>query len=472
MFSLWPFGKKKEDKEQETALFGVSEQGVVIGPAVTKVTRAQKEIMQAYTDGGNSLAKSNEENYISTSELVYSCVDYISKAASQATPKLVEIDPKTGDEKPVKDKKLQQWVMQPNPFWTWGDIIELTVQGILLSGGSFLTLEMNKGNYETWFLGPPSKVKIVPDKSKYIKGYIYDDKVAYKAEEVCYVKNPTLNNAYYGMPAVRPLMDTLLLEAKAIDELQTFYDGSNIISGVLKSELPLTPEQIEELREQFNSLYSGSGKYKRGAAVLPAKMDYKAIQANPREAMLLDSMQISEQRVLRVFKLNALVLGGEASSTTHPQELMKAVFNTAVRPYLYKIEAQITLFLQTKFKKPNLKFKFDFDKIVELETSLDVKSTSAKTLYATGVATMNEARDLVGLPKLSSKYADMNVLASYLFGTDFQYIQELGDTRQVPTGDIGNNNPEGGAGSTSPDGGEADMPTADQTTNNEGTNNE
>jgi HK97 family phage portal protein len=464
---MWPFRKKKdEEKTHNDQPSGT----VVVSPVIEKVTRAQKEIMESYKDGGNNLAQSNEENYISTSELVFSCVDYIAKAASQATPRLYEIDPKTGDKKPVKDKKLAAWVNQPNPFWTWNDLLEMTVQGILLSGGSYLTLEMVKGAYETWYLGPPSKVNIVPDKSKYIKGYIYDDKVTYKPEEVCYIKNPTLNNAYYGMPAVRPLLDTLLLEASAIDELATFYKGSNIISGVLKSELPLTPEQVEELREQFNSLYGQGGKYKRGTAILPAKMDYKPIQANPKDALLLDSMSISEQRVLRVFKLNALALGGEASSTTHPQELMRAVFNTAVRPYLYKIEAQMTLFLQRKFKKANLVFEFDFDKIVELETSLDVKSSAAKTLYATGVATMNEARDLVGLARLESKYADMNVLASYLFGTDFQYIQELSDTRQVPNTDIGNNNqPQGGAGSTSPDGGTPDMPTQ-QDVNQENTN--
>jgi HK97 family phage portal protein len=331
---------------------------------------------------------------------------------------------------------------------------------------------MNKGNYETWFLGPPSAVKIVPDNSKYIKGYIYQDKVSYKADEVCYVKNPTMNNFYYGMPAVRPLLDTLLLEAEAIDELRTFYKGSNIISGVLRSELPLTPEQISELREQFNALYGQGGSQRRGTAILPAKMDYQAIQANPKDAMLLDSLQIAEQRVLRVFKLNALALGGEAASTTHPQELMKAVFNTAVRPYLYKIEAQLTLFLQRKFNNPNIRFSFDFDKIVELETSLDTKSAAAKTLYSTGVATMNEARDLVGLNKLENKYADMNILATYLFGTDFQYIQELNETNREPSGDIQNNTPQqqeetGGAGSTDPQGGTPDMPTSEVTQENQ-----
>jgi HK97 family phage portal protein len=450
----------------------VSSSASTTTPIVQKVTHAQKELVTAYADGGNNLAKSKEENYLSTSELIYSCVDYISKAASQATPLLYTVNPKTKERKPVKDKRLDAWIRMPNPYWTWNDLIEVTIQGILLGGGSYLTHEMAQGSYETWFLGPPSSVNIIPDKSKYIKGYIYNDKIPYKPEEVCYIKNPSLNNAYYGQPAVKPLLDTLLLEAESIDELRTFYKGSTILAGVLKSELPLTPEQIEDLREQFNSLYGAGGKFKRGTAVLPAKMDYKQIQASPRESMLLDSMEISETRVLRVFKLNALALGGEHTATSHPQELMKSIFNTAVRPYLYKIEAQMTLFLQKKFKNPDLIFEFDFDKIVELETSLDTKSTAAKTLYSTGVATLNESRDLLGLPKLNTEYADNNVLASFLFGENFTYIQELTPEGRKAVQNAANtgNNPAGDAGSTDPQGGTAD--TASGNNNNESNNNE
>ena len=420
---------------------------------VLKASKANKKYADDYKDGNGKLAKSTEENYFHASELVFSCVDYIGKAASQAVPKVYVKNPKTGEIKPPKDKKLQQWILQPNEFWSWGDTIELMVQGLLLSGTSYLTFEMNKGNYESWFLAPPSKVNIVPDKTKYIKGIIFDDKVAYKVEEVCIVRNPTLNNPYYGVPTVRPLLDTLTLEGDSIQELQTFYEGSNIMGGVIQSETPLNSDQIEQLREQFDLLYGKGGSNRRGTAILPAKMEYKTVQANPKDAMLLESLNITEQRVLRVFKINALVLGGENTSTTHPQELMKVVYNTAVRPYLYKIQDTLTMFLRKKFKDPNIVFEFDLDRVVELETSLDVKSGAAKTLYSTGLASLNEGRELVGLPKIDAEDADKNILAAYLFGDNFSYIQ---DGRDVQSG--GGASPKKPTGSTNPDGGEADNP--------------
>ena len=172
------------------------------------------------------------------------------------------------------------------------------------------------------------------------------------------------------------------------------------------------------------------------------------------------------QRVLRVFKVNALVLGGENTSTTHPQELMKVVYNTAVRPYLYKIQDSMTMFLRRKFKDDTLVFEFDLDRVVELDTSLDVKASSSKTLYATGVASLNEARNLVGLPKIEAENADKNVLAAYLFGDNFTYIQDAGKEPTTSTG-TNTNQP---SGSTNPEGGSADNPAGSP--NNDSNNSE
>ncbi len=173
----------------------------------------------------------------------------------------------------------------------------------------------------------------------------------------------------------------------------------------------------------------------------------------------MESLQVSDQRVLRVFKLNALVLGGTAAGTSHPQELLKAVFNTAVRPYLYKIQDQIALFLQEKFKNENIVVEFDYDRITELETSMDVKATSAKTLYATGLASLNESRGLVGLPKVNEENADKHAYPSFLFGNNVAYIED----GEAPVGDSGTNTMPG---SSDPQGGSADLPTTDENNSN------
>jgi len=449
------FGSAGDDNGSVNEFNGI--QTLVVSGHDTKATKASSKYFESYSDGNKPTSKKNEENYLHTSELIFSAIDYVSKAASQAIPRLVKVNPSNGDKEEVTDKKLIQWLAAPNQFQSWGEIVELIVQGYFLSGNSFISHELVKGRFESWHLGPPSAVKVVPDKKKFITGYVYLDKVAYKTEEVIHFKNPTLNNIYYGVPSVRPLLDTLLLEASSIGELKQFYEGSTILSGILQSEYNLSPEQIREIREQFKELYGKQGSERRGTVVLPAHMSYNTVQATPKDSMLLDSLTVSERRVFRVFKINPIALGGAEQSTSHPQELMKATFNTAVRPYLYKIEDQLTVFLREKFNDPTLKFYFDLDRITELETPLDTKANASKTMYTTGIASLNEARDLVGLPKLDEENADKHILAAYLFGENASYVEDGGTIGAPATAP---------AGSTDPHGGSADMPTTDTNTSN------
>ena len=417
----------------------------------TKATKASSKYYDGYSEGNGQLAKKSEENYLHTSELVFSCVDYVAKTASQAVPKVFEVNPLTGDKEAITDTKLQAWASSPNAFQTWGEIIEVIVQGLFLGGNSFMSHELVAGRFESWHLGPPSQVKVVPDKRQFVKGYTYLDKVAYRKDEVIHFKNPTLNNIYYGVPSVRPLLDTLLLESSSMKELTQFYEGSTILGGVLQSEFNLSPEQIVELREQFNTLYGSRGTQRRGTAVLPAGLKYTTTQSSPKDSMLLETIDTTEQRVLRVFKINSLVLGGESTSTTNIRELLAATFSVAVRPYLYRIQDQVTLFLREKFKNPNLVFEFDLDKISELETPLDVKMTASKTGYSTGLMSLNEARSLLNLVKLDTKEADYHIVPSFLVGNDFSYLEE---ERVKPTDATGTSGQP--AGSTSPEGGGAD----------------
>ena len=379
-----------------------------------------------------------EESTLSNSELVYACVDYITKAASQAVPRLYRYD-KAGNKVKIRNSKLNRWVETPNPFYSWSDIIELAVQGLLLSGNSFLTFEEVGTEIETWFLTAPHMVNVVPNDEVFIEGYVYgeaNNAIAYGVDEIIHLKNPTLNNPYYGQPTIRPLFDTLVLEAMASDELNTFYKNSAILTGVLQSEYGLSSKQIETISNQFRSLYGRGGANRRGIATLPSGVTYKSIQATPRDAMILDTLNISEERVMRVFKLHPIVLGGSPGATTHTRELMKTVFNTAVRPYLYKIQEQITHFLRQHKQFKGVYFEFDLDRIVELDTAYVNKAEAVVTVSNSGLMTPNEARDILGLPKIDDSRFDSFLIPQHLYGSNViifdpqsnQMIQGVEDT--------------------------------------------
>ena len=465
---MWPFTKKKKPEETSNLPEASQNPGIeFIGPQI-KATRASKEIVQDYVDGGQNPATDEVEKYYSTSELINSCVRFIAETAGMAKPRVYRLNPNTGEKLPVRDKKLRDWINRPNPFLTWQNLIELNIKSLLLSGNGYLTFEKVKGTYETWSL-VPSKVDVVPDKTNYLKGYIFDQKIAYKPEEIIHTKIPSIRNFYYGESPVLSLVDSLLLESYSVEELKATYQNGVLIKGVLQSSLPLSPDQIDTLREQFNQLYNAQSKYNRGVAVLPSGLTFEPISMNTKEAGLLDSLGIANQRVLQVFRINPIVLGGLAEATTRIRELYVSVLTNAVLPYIKNVEQQVTLFLRKQYKDDNIVFELDLDEISMLESAFEIKANTIKTLVSTGVLSLNEGRELLNLPKIDSEFADKHVLPAYLVGSEVNFIEDLSETSQL-TGNNAGETPQSPPGSSDPQGGAADMPGADPTGDNTSNN--
>jgi HK97 family phage portal protein len=365
-------------------------------------------------------SKHSESLYLEQSDLIYSCVDYISKTASQAIPTITSERP---------NKYLSEWIISPNPYQPWSDYIELLIQGLLLTGTSFLSFEKYKNRYESWFLGTPIDMEIVTDDKNYISGYLYKTTIPYAMDECIAIKNPTINNRFYGQPTVKTLLDMLNLESFATQDLQDFYRNGSLLSGIIKSEYPLSNTQSTDIRDQFNTLYATKkgvrGGQRGGVAVFPNGLTFEPIQSNPTDSKVLDSLQIPEARVYKTFKINPLVLGGGGVTSvgTNPEEVFKTTFNVAVRPYLYKLEDNINLFLRQKFKDNTINFKFDFSRITELETSLDTRAEAARVALSSGILSLNEARKWVGKDPIDVETADFNVLPTYLYGDTVNFYQ-------------------------------------------------
>jgi len=442
--------KKAPETNKVEPNFSSDIQIVEFGNTSEKNTRAGTTISPNYANGMNNPSSAKIEGYMTTSELVNSCVRFIAEVAAQATPKIYKIAD-NGDSIPITDPKLKMWAVMPNPYFSWNELIQLVIQGMLLGGNGYLTFEVVKGQLESWFL-VGSQVDVVPDPKKFLTGYIYNDEIPYKPSEIIHFKTPSLNNVYYGVSPVASLLDTLELEAYAIEELKEMYERGVLLKGVLESEFPLSDDQISALREQFNNLYSKQGGYRNGVAVLPNNLKFKSISMTAKESALLDSLNASEERVLQVFKMNKLVLGGMDTGGTHLKEIFAAVVTTAVLPYIRMMDSKVTLFLRKQFNDPTLKFEFDTDNLTFVESAFEQKSNSLKTLYSTGILSLNETREMLNLHKLDSEGADKHMIPSYLVGENFRYIEDGSQNNG------GNNSTNNGNGSTDPQGGNADVP--------------
>lgn len=385
-------------------------------PIETKAAKANKVFEQ---DAQTNLSQDKYLNAYTNADLVFSCVSYASDIISQLQIKAYSL--KNGKKIPSKNKVLLQWLNQPNPYQSLSDVLYVYAQSYFLAGNAYLSFEKVGSGVESWVLDP-TKTKIVPDTKNYINGYIYANTIAYKENEILFFKNSVSNNEYYGQSYLAPLVDPLTIEGYGVDDLKSFYANSLVAQGLFTSEFPLTKEQIESLRAQFKALYGQGGSERYGHIIAPNGLKYQAIKLNPKDALLLEALNLSEERIYKVFRINPLLLGVSAKGTSVPgsgiQELKKIYINNFIRPVMYRMVKQWETFFRRTFKDNTIVLETDYSNIPEVSNIIEEKIGAIKQAISMGVLSINEAREILGLEEIKGELSSSHMLPSFLFGTD------------------------------------------------------
>jgi len=354
-------------------------------------------------------------NAYKNADIVNACVSYSADIASQI--KLKVMTDNNGELIPINDKKINDWVKQPNPFMSWATLFQLYFQSYLVTGNAYLTFEKVGIGYESWVLDP-TKTEVVPDTRKYISGYIFDSQISYRASEVIFMKNGDITNGYYGLSPIASLIDMLSIEGYAVDDLKDFYSNSMIMQGLFTSEYQLNETQIESLRTQFRALYGKGGEDRFGHLFMGNNLKYQPMKVNVKDGMLLDALNISEDRIYKLFRINPILLGVGRSNSGDDIRLAKENYlNNFIRPLVNKLIGEFTTFFRRVLKNNNVEVICDYSNIPEITNAIQQKVDYVSKAQQNGILSVNESRDLLNLPKVSDKWANERFLPSFLLGT-------------------------------------------------------
>jgi len=411
-----------EETKEEHIGVGVSEFG---SNFTSRTARHLKSSNVSTPKGSNS---STVNDTFITSDIVHKCVDYIAKQTSQVRFNVKQIDKKTGKPVDVKDKKLMAlFKTVPNDYQTWGELLYLDTLAQHLTGNSYITFEKVKGKYELWCIAEPQEMEVVVDKEDgLITGYVFNSLVEYDKSEIIHNKNMILGNNYYGASTITSLIDTLTMEGYATEDIIKFYENGLVSTSILTSEQPLTPKQANDLTSELSLKYGMKNGKRHSLIVLPNNLSIKPLRLSPQEAMLLDSLGITHDRVLSTFHLHRMVLGGDIESYTHSiDELVNLQFTNAVRPVINKFRENLEAFLRRTLKNMDLIIEVDYSNLPEVQLAKLVHHEKARTLYTSGLASLNEARSILGFPSIDAELADQNHLPEFLLGSSLHTIQNL-----------------------------------------------
>ena len=303
--------------------------------------------------------------------------------------------------KQIFDHPLLKLLNLVNPFMTSNEFIALDTIYQELIGESFWVLNFNElGEPAEIWIPYPHKMSVVPDKDKFIKGYVYgtgDDAVPFDVNEVIHFKYPSPLNQYRGLGPAQSIGVNLDAQLNADKWQNQFFYNSARPDGVIESAHSLSDEQFDKLKKNWKEGHQGVNKA-HYTALLEDGLVYKQIQ-NTIKDMDFPNLQLRNRDVIfGVFGMPQSAMGISENVNKANAEAGDYTFaRWLVKPRLDWKTAKLQEQLIPKFRNSK-NLKLGYEEVVP--ETIEQKRDLAESGMRAGYLTINEARKMQNLDSL------------------------------------------------------------------------
>jgi len=358
---------------------------------------------------GESPPAWKSEDYLKAAKSwVYACVSVISDEV--AAIKLHLYKRTKGGAEEIFEHPLLDLLYKVNNFTTKFDHFWLTQQYLELTGEAPWLLEKHGSEITGIYLLRPDKLTVKFDKEKTVGGYLYEvspmRKLPLEPEEVIFIKYPNPFRPLRGRGTLEAVAQTVDLDTYAEKWNLNFFYNAARPDIILSTDKGLTDQQIKRIRDQWQKKFRGVSKAFK-LAILEGGLKVDRLQLSQRDMDFLNQMKFSRDKILSVFRVPKTAIGITEDVNRANAEATDYVFALrTIRPKMQRIVEQLNEFL-VPFFGDDLYLDFT-DPVPE---NLDVKLREYENSLKNGWRSINEVRELEGLPPIENGDAPMLPLA-------------------------------------------------------------
>jgi HK97 family phage portal protein len=342
------------------------------------------------------------------------CLDVISQDIAKVTLRLRRRLPGGGSEvvEPGEHWLAQMLIMDPNPYHTWAEFIEMVILHLGAVQNAFIAKRMTRaGRVEELIPMLPARIRILVDED--YGRYFYDidrvtpqEKIILRGmerylleDEVIHIRGRMFDGlfGYSNLEAGSAIMSL----SKAVQDYQTrLYKNDAIMRGVfqLKNEQTLSDEAYQRLKDQLTTLWKNvreGGK----PIVLEEGMEFKGISMNSDAAETSKAKQNAVEDVARLFRIPPHKMMHIVNVKYENMEtLEKSYVRDTLIPIANRVEQRLERGLLTPEERASLYIEFDREEM-EL-TDVEKQAEIMKVMLANGAMTIDEARQRRGMNPL------------------------------------------------------------------------
>lgn len=336
----------------------------------------------------------------SRNETVYACIKYLMNGVSEAPLRVY-----TADRKELPAHGLRQLVRKPNPFITETELWGLTVLHLCLAGNAvWEKIRSASGRWvETWPLRP-DRVRVVPDKDKWISHYLYEiDGVAYpiKVEDIIHFKTPDPLNDYFGMAPLRSAVRNTSIDNESADFVKMMLQNGGFPGLILKVEgAKDSPELVKRMKAQFIQNFGGDHKGAPGV-IDKDSMDIISVGLNLEQLAFPELRGDVVAKICQVFGVNPILIGAKvglnASTYSNFEEARSAGQEATIAPLQRHFSDVLDRYGVPEFGDETNEARFDTSDVSALKSVRKAKYEAMTPAVTAGYVTVNDARKFVGL---------------------------------------------------------------------------
>tara|TARA_R100000808_G_scaffold1822_2_gene7791 strand:- start:586 stop:1941 length:1356 start_codon:yes stop_codon:yes gene_type:complete len=303
----------------------------------------------------------------------------------------------------------------PNPIMDAYEVMERLSIDLDLTGNAYLYVVKDSNGVPVEVHPLLSyRMTIVPAEQEnkegdLVAGYIYslDDNInsinindrgtAFSKDEIIHFKTANPMSVFYGNSPIESSQYSIEVDKEMSVQRLRLLQNRAIPEGILTSQRPLTQNDAERIRHQWNQLYQGRSKRGRVAVLDSGTFNFQRLGLNAEELEFTQGKEAVWREIFACYRVPYAILGGKDVNKATVEAAERIFQLQGVKPRLLKIQATINKWLMPMFGGMEMEFRFDDPTSKDSTFRLEEKKTNLQL----GVSTINEERIKDGLPPVA-----------------------------------------------------------------------
>lgn len=355
------------------------------------------------------------------SVVVYACLGYLADAVAESPLRVYRTS--NGEKKEAPDHRARQILANPNPFMSEAEFVALCVMAMGMQGYAVVEKVRSAGGLpvQLWPLRPDWLTPRRSPLGDYTEAYDYRAPgVAPRViPEADVLVIPYRHDDRLTTPGVSPLQIAareIGIDSALTEFLKTFLDAGGIPPFVIEYPDPIADQAtIDLMQESWSQKYGGSRAYGK-LPILHGGYKIAKIGDGINDMAWPDLRAITEDKICSAFRVprelvqtHSTAAGGSGLTTTEQEGAMASLQRYGATPLRNRIDGALTRGFLAEFTggDPAYELAFDVSDVLALQEDEDKRHTRVREDYKTGLLTLDEARQEIGLQPLPNGQGDV-----------------------------------------------------------------